>query len=61
VTNGIQDVALAFEPAEGRELQRPPRPPREPIFDRLMIERVVTSGLVMGGARLCRIPMDVSQ
>ncbi len=49
VTNGIQDVALAFEPAEGRELQRPPRPPREPIFDRLMIERVVTSGLVMGG------------
>ena len=49
VTNGIQDVALAFEPAEGGELQRPPRPPREPIFDRLMIERVVTSGLVMGG------------
>jgi Ca2+-transporting ATPase len=49
VTNGIQDVALAFEPAEGDELQRPPRPPREPIFDRLMIERVVTSALVIGG------------
>ncbi len=30
VTNGIQDVALAFEPAEGDELERPPRPPTSP-------------------------------
>ncbi len=49
VTNGIQDVALAFEPAEGGELDGPPRPPRERIFNRLMIERVVISALVMGG------------
>lgn len=48
VTNGIQDVALAFEPGEGNELRRPPRPPRESIFNRLMIERVVLSALVMG-------------
>lgn len=48
VTNGIQDVALAFEPGEGDELRHPPRPPREPVFNRLMIERVVLSGLVMG-------------
>jgi Ca2+-transporting ATPase len=49
VTNGIQDVALAFEPGEGDELRRRPRPPREPIFDRPMIERCVLSALVMGG------------
>lgn len=48
VTNGIQDVGLAFEPAEGHELNRPPRPPGEPIFNRLMIERVVISALVIG-------------
>jgi magnesium-transporting ATPase (P-type) len=48
VTNGIQDVALAFEPGEGDELRRPPRAPREPIFDRIMIERVVIAALVMG-------------
>jgi magnesium-transporting ATPase (P-type) len=48
VTNGIQDVALAFEPAEGDELRRPPRSPREPIFNRIMVERVVLSALVMG-------------
>lgn len=48
VTNGIQDVALAFEPGEGHELERPPRSPREPIFDRLMIERVVISATVIG-------------
>jgi len=48
VTNGIQDVALAFEPGEGDELRCPPRPPQEPIFNRLMIERVVLSALVIG-------------
>ena len=50
VTNGIQDVALAFEPGEGDELNHPPRSPREPIFNRLMIERVVISALVIGVA-----------
>jgi len=49
VTNGIQDVALAFEPAEGHELSKPPRPPGERIFDRLMLERVALSALVIGG------------
>lgn len=48
VTNGIQDVALAFEPAEGDELRKPPRPPSEPIFNRLMVERVVLSALMIG-------------
>jgi calcium-translocating P-type ATPase len=49
VTNGIQDVALAFEPAEGGELARPPRAPGERVFDRLMIERVALSAAVIGG------------
>lgn len=48
VTNGIQDVALAFEPGEGDELDKPPRSPHEPIFNRIMIERVISSALVMG-------------
>ncbi len=48
VTNGVQDVALAFEPGEGDELRQPPRPPEEPIFNRLMLERVLLSALVMG-------------
>lgn len=49
VTNGIQDVALAFEPEEGNELDKPPRSPNEPIFNRLMIERVIANAIVMGG------------
>jgi len=49
VTNGIQDVALAFEPAEGDEMARPPRSPKEPIFNRIMVERILLSALVMGG------------
>jgi Ca2+-transporting ATPase len=48
VTNGIQDVALAFEPNEGGVLQRKPRPPRERIFNQLMIERTIVAALTMG-------------
>ncbi len=51
-TEGLQDVALAFEPPEGDELRRPPRPPRESIFDRLMVERLVVGSVVMGGVSL---------
>lgn len=47
VTNGIQDKALAFEPGEGDILKRQPRPPQEPIFNRLMIERTVVAALIM--------------
>lgn len=47
VTNGIQDVALAFEPGEGDELRAKPRPPSQPLFNRLMVERVLVSGGVM--------------
>lgn len=48
VTNGVQDVALTFEPAEGGEMSKPPRPPREAIFDGVMITRTATSAAVMG-------------
>jgi len=48
VTNGIQDIALAFEPGEGHELLQAPRSPGEPIFNRLMIERVIVAALVVG-------------
>ena len=48
VTNGIQDVALAFEKGEPGVLRRRPRPPRQPIFDRRMIEQVALTGAWMG-------------
>lgn len=47
VTNGIQDVALAFEAGEGDALRRKPRPPGEPIFNRLMLERTIIGATVM--------------
>jgi len=48
VANGIQDVALAVEKAEPGVLQRKPRDPKEPIFNKTMISRVVVGGLYMG-------------
>jgi P-type Ca2+ transporter type 2C len=52
VTNGLQDVALAFEPAEKGVLRRPPRRPGGGVLDRLMWERVALAGLVMGAGML---------
>ena len=50
VTNGIQDVALAGGRPEGDELAGPPRSPLEPVLDGTMIQRVVQSTVVIGGA-----------
>ena len=48
VTNGIQDVALAFEPGEEDILQKKPRSPKERIFNKLMVERTIVAALTMG-------------
>ena len=48
VTNGIQDVALAFEGKEPGVLRRPPRRPHERIFNPRMIEQVAITGGWMG-------------
>jgi magnesium-transporting ATPase (P-type) len=48
VTNGIQDVALAFEKGEPGILARRPRPPAEPLFDQRMVQQVCLSGIYMG-------------
>ncbi|NMC37403.1 MAG: HAD-IC family P-type ATPase [Bacteroidales bacterium] len=48
VTNGIQDVALAFEGGEPGAMKRPPRKPSEKIFNSLMIRETVTAGATMG-------------
>jgi len=47
VTNGIQDVALAFEAGERGVMRLPPRSPKEGIFNRKMIEQVLLGGFTM--------------
>jgi magnesium-transporting ATPase (P-type) len=47
VTNGLQDVALAFEPGEKDVLKRPPRDPQVGIFNRLLVERTILVALVI--------------
>jgi magnesium-transporting ATPase (P-type) len=49
VTNGIQDVALAFEGGEPGAMKRKPRKTSEGIFNPLMIKQTIVSGLTMGG------------
>ena len=40
-------LPLAFEPAERGIMQRPPRPPRAPVLDAVLIGRVVLVGVLM--------------
>lgn len=48
VTNGIQDVALAFEGGEPGAMQRPPRKTNERIFNGFMIKQTLVSAFTMG-------------
>jgi len=59
VTNGIQDIALAFEQGDRSVMQLPPRKPDESIFDKLMNSQIIVSGIVIAalafGAWYCLI------
>ncbi len=48
VTNGIQDVTLAFEAGEPEAMKRRPRDPKEGVFNPLMVQETLISGLLMG-------------
>ncbi len=47
VTSGLQDLALAFEPAEPGLDEKPPRDPKEGVVSKLLWERTVLAGFVM--------------
>lgn len=61
VTNGLQDMALAFEPGEKGILRKPPRPRKEGILSALMWERLVVTGLVMGAGALYVFVRDLQE
>jgi len=52
VTEGLQDVALAFEPGEPDVLERRPRPRSEPILTPLLWERTAVVAIVMAAGTL---------
>lgn len=52
VTNGLQDVALAFEPPEQGLLRRPPRSRREGVVSLRIFERLFAVGIVLTAGTL---------
>ena len=44
VTNGLQVLALAFEPGEKGIINKPPRDPREGLMSKLLLQRTVLVG-----------------
>ncbi len=61
VTNGLQDVALAFEPGERGVLDRPPRRRDEPVVSRLLWERTVFTGATMAVGSLVLFSWALAQ
>ncbi len=49
VTDGIQDVALSFEKGDKKVMIQKPRKTSESIFNKLMIEEILLSGIIIGG------------
>lgn len=47
VTNGLQDLALAYEPGEKDITLRPPRNPNEKILNKFILIRLIIVGVVM--------------
>lgn len=52
VTNGLQDVALAFEPGEPGIIRRKPRPVKEGILTGRLMERLGGVGIVLAAGTL---------
>ena len=48
VTDGIQDFALSFEKAEKDIMKEKPRDPKDSLFDKVLIEEIVISGISIG-------------
>ncbi|MCS6803109.1 MAG: HAD-IC family P-type ATPase [Chloroflexota bacterium] len=61
VTNGLQDVALAFEPGERGVLRRRPRPRTEGLLSRTLWERTIVAGIVMGIGTLAMFWWELNQ
>ncbi|HEX6235270.1 MAG TPA: HAD-IC family P-type ATPase [Jiangellaceae bacterium] len=61
VTNGLQDVALAFERGERNILDRPPRATREGIVSPLLWQRTVITGMVMAVGTLAMFRWELDR
>lgn len=48
VTDGLQDIALSFEKLEKDVMKKPPRNPKEPLFDRVLSKEIFISGGFIG-------------
>ena len=48
VTDGIQDISLSFEQGEDDIMKKPPRDPKESLFDKELFKEIIVSGFFIG-------------
>jgi magnesium-transporting ATPase (P-type) len=63
ITESVQGIALAMEEKDGNEMLTPPRKPSEPIFDKVMIARIIISStvIIIGCFAIFKYFYDVTQ
>lgn len=61
VTNGLQDVALAFEPGDKNVLKQPPRSPKEGIISTFLWERTLLVGITIAVGVLLLFKWELDQ
>jgi Ca2+-transporting ATPase len=59
VTNGLQDVALAFEPGEKGVSERPPRDPKEGVLSSLMLQRILLMGIILAAGTVFMFVLEL--
>ena len=60
VTNGVQDIALGFEPGNGDELESPPRSSGEGLLSRVLWARLAVCGLWMATCILVLFRLNIN-
>ncbi len=58
VTNGVEDVALVFEPGEEAQFRKPPRSPKEGILSRTQVQRSLIVGLMSCAVVIPMLPRE---
>src|SRR3989344_747408 len=54
-------IPLGMEPPEDNHMSRPPRPPKAPILNRVILQRIVVVGAVMAGVTIASFAYLLSQ
>jgi P-type Ca2+ transporter type 2C len=61
VTDGVSVIPLGLSPAESHQMKRPPRHPRAPLLDHVMVIRIILLAITMAATVLITFKYNLSK